>query len=96
MAKIGDSFTATIKPTTASGKDAPVTDVVWTATGYDVHVSADFLTAICVARDSGTGFSVSVSAKSKAGVALSDSKPLADVEAPPVDDEATALNLAVA
>ncbi len=49
-----------------------------------------------VAVKAGVGAVITVTAVSKAGVTLADSKPLPDVEAPPVDEEAVALNLSVA
>ncbi len=98
MAKINDTFTATIKPTNAAGKPAPVTDSQFfeDSESYDVvSVAADGLSAVLVARAAGTGLSVRVTALSKAGVSLTETKPLPDVEVP-TDEEAVALNLTVA
>ncbi len=96
MAKIGDSITARIAPTNLAGAAAPVFDVQWDDPGdaYDVSVSPDGLTATVVAKAAGSGVAV-VSAKTKSGTNLVDSKPLPDVDAAPVDEEAVALNLTV-
>ena len=99
MAQIGDRFTATIKPTNAKGDPAPVTDVLFEelTDQYDLFdVSADGLSATFVAVKPGTGAVVTVTAKSKSGVVLADTKPLPDVEPPAPDEEAVALNLTVA
>lgn len=99
MAKIGDKFTATIAPTNAAGKPAPVTDVFFEELSdlYDVEsVSADGLSATFVAVKSGSGATVTVTAKSKSGATLTDAKALPDVDEPAPDEEATALNLTVA
>ncbi len=98
MAKIGDTFTATIAPTNAAGAPAPVFDSVFTedSEAYDVvSIAADGLSAVLVAVAAGTGLSVFVSATTKSGKSLTDTKPLPDVVVP-VDDEAVALNLSVA
>lgn len=96
MAQIGQTFIATIAPTTAGGLPAPVTGVVWTVTdGYAVLSQAESgLSAVLQAKNAGTGNKVSVSAVSKAGITLTAEAVLADVEAP--DEEAVALNLTVA
>lgn len=98
MAKIGDSFTATIHPTNAAGAPAPVFNVVWSEVGdsYDISVAPDGLTAILTAKASGNANAVEVSATTKSGATLTATVNLADVEAPPVDEEAVALNLSVA
>lgn len=99
MAKIGDKFVASIDPTNAAGKPAPVTDVFFEELSdlYDVEsVAADGLSATFVAVKSGSGATVTVTAKSKSGATLTDAKALPDVDEPPVDEEATALNLTVA
>lgn len=99
MAKIGDKFVASIAPTNAAGKPAPVTGVFFEELSdlYDVEsVSADGLSATFVAVKSGSGATVTVTAKSKSGATLTDAKALPDVDEPPVDEEATALNLTVA
>lgn len=95
MAKIGDTFTATIKPTNAAGEGAPVTAVVFASdsAAYDVKsVSPDGLSAVFVAVAAGSA-NVTVTATSKAGVTLTDKAALPGVI---VDDEAVALNLVVA
>ena len=98
MAKIGDSFTAKIAPTNAAGAPAPVFNVMWLETGdsYDISVAPDGLTAILTAKASGAANSVTVQATTRSGATLTATVNLADVEAPPVDEEAVALNLTVA
>ena len=99
MARIGDKFVASIAPTNAAGKPAPVTDAFFEELSdlYDVEsVSADGLSATFVAVKSGSGATVTVTAKSKSGATLTDAKALPDVDEPAPDDEATALNLTVA
>ena len=99
MAKIGDKFTATIAPTNAAGKPAPVTEIFFDELSdlYDfVDRGKDGLSATFVAVKSGTGATVTVTAKSKSGATLTDAKPLPDVAEPPADEEAVALNLTVA
>lgn len=98
MAKIGDSFTAKIAPTNAAGAPAPVFSVVWFESGdsYDISASPDGLTAVLTAKASGAANSVTVQATTKSGATLTATVNLADVEAPPVDEEAVALNLTVA
>ena len=98
MAKIGDTFTASIAPTNAKGDPAPVFEVSFSEDSecYDVvSVAADGLSAVLVAVAAGTGLSVFVRATTKGGAVLTDTKPLPDVVVP-VDDEAVALNLSVA
>lgn len=96
MAKIGDTFIATIAPTTAGGLPAPVTGVVWTVTAsYTIlSVSEDTLSAVVQAKVAGTGDKVSVKANAKSGAELTAEAVLPDVDA--ADEEAVALNLKVA
>jgi hypothetical protein len=99
MAKIGDTVTATIAPTNAAGSFAPVFEIQFSedSEGWDVaSVATDGLSAVLVAVAAGVGGSVTVSAVSKGGVSLSETVALADVDAPPVDEEAVKLNLSVA
>jgi len=98
MAKIGDKVLTAIAPTNAAGGKAPVTaaDFAELSDLYDfVSWSEDGLSATFVAVKSGTGATVTVQALSKAGLVLTDAKPLPDVDEPPVDEEAVALNLTV-
>lgn len=100
MAKIGDTLNVTIAPTTAAGQPAPVFGVVYDPDsagfdGYDVTPSPDGLSAVLVAKASGTGFKLTVSATTKSGAPLSETVDLPDIDAP-VDEEAVALNITVA
>ena len=97
MAKIGDRFQATVAPKNVAGDPAPVTglDFQENTDAYDLE-SFDGVTAIFVAVKPGVGAVVTASAFSKALVQLFDSVALPDVDAPPVDEEAVTLNLAVA
>jgi hypothetical protein len=98
MAKIGDTFTATIAPTTADGSPAVVNTVVYAFNPevYDVQVSDDSLSAVFTAKAGGKS-QLRVTARSLGGVDLADEKALPDVEAAPVPDlEAAALNLTIA
>ncbi len=95
MAKINDTFTATIAPTNVAGAPANVTDILWTAgAGYDLVVAADGMSATVTAIKTGVGNSISVSARAKSGTNLSETVALPDVEADP--EEAVKLNLALA
>ena len=97
MAKIGDSFTARIAPTNASGNPAPVFNVVYGEEGdsYDVSVAPDGLFATFTARAAGFGNVAYVVATTKGGAELCESVSLPDVEVA-VDEEAVALNLSIA
>jgi hypothetical protein len=97
MAKIGDSFTARIAPTNATGDPAPVFNVVWAENGDAFNVSAapDGLSAVFTAIAAGASNEAFVIATSKGGATLEASVALPDVEAPPVDEEAVALNLTI-
>jgi len=98
MAKIGDKFVARIAPTNAAGKPAPVTDVLFAELSdrYDeVAVSDDVYSVTFEAVVSGSGATVTVSGTSKSGAVLTAAAALPDVEAPPADEEAVALNLTV-
>ena len=87
---IGQTNTAHIAPTDGSGAPAPVTSVVYTASGgYAVVPAADGLSAVYTATALGTGFTATVTAVNSAGASLTETKPLDDVVAAP----ATALNL---
>jgi hypothetical protein len=96
MAKIGDTFTARIRPTNAAGLPAPVFNVDFSEPSdlYDV-VSVNGDEAVFVAIAAGSGAFVNVTATTKGGVTLIESASLPDVEASP-DEEAVALNLTVA
>ena len=96
MAKIGDVLVARIAPTNVAGSPAPVFQADWLEMGdsYDVTPAPDGLSATLVARASGTGNFVSVSAITKSGATLSEQVALPDVEVA-VDEEAVALNLIV-
>jgi hypothetical protein len=99
MAKIGDTVTARIAPTNISGSFAPVFGASYgdDSAFWDVISTApDGLSAILQAVAAGTGASVRVDAVSKGGVPLFEIAALPDVDAPPVDEEAVALNLSVA
>ena len=95
MAKIGDSFRATIAPTNAAGAPAPVSAVEFLTVGgsYNVvHVIGE-LTAVYTAVLPGSGNRVSVTATAKSGSTLADFADLPDVEEDA--EEATKLNLSV-
>jgi hypothetical protein len=95
--KIGETRTAKIRPTNADQLPAPVFDIVFSEPSnlYDV-VSVNGDEAVFVAVAPGTGAFVTVTAITKGGVTLVESAALPDVDAPPVDEEAVALNLTVA
>lgn len=96
MANIGDRFKASIAPVNAAGNPAPVT-LVWFEELTDqyeiVEFGPDFV--IFEAVKPGSGAVVTVTAQTKSGQTLAETKSLPDVEAPPVDEEAVALNLSV-
>jgi hypothetical protein len=98
MAKIGESFTARIAPTNVAGAPAPVFSVEWFEDGdaFNVSPSPDGLSAVFTAVAASVGNVANVRATTKGGATLSASVALPDVEAPPVDEEAVALNLTLA
>jgi len=95
VADINSVSNGSIAPTTAAGTSAPVSNVVWSTVPdgvYSVAPAADGLSAVYTAVGAGSAVA-SVSAVSKGGVTLTESKPLPDVV---VDQEAVALNLSIA
>ena len=96
MAKIGDTFVARIAPTNAAGAPAQVFGASYQEDGdsYDITPAPDGLSAVLVARSSGTNNAVNVTATTKSGAELYESLDLPDVE-PNVDEEATKLNLSL-
>lgn len=93
---VGQTATANIKPTDASGNPAPVTNVVYDVTpagAYTIVPAADGLSAVYTAVVAGTGNQATVTATASDGSSLKDAAALPDVVVPvPV---ATALNLSV-
>jgi len=86
----GQTATARIAPTPVG---STVSNVVYTASdaSWTIVPAADGLSAVYTAGAIGAGFTATVTAVATDGTALTDSKPLPDVVAPP----ATALNLTI-
>ena len=81
IVNVGQTATATIKPT-AAGQPATVTNVVYDSdpTGfYTVVPASDGLSAVYTATAIGTGISATVSAVNTDGVTLTDKAGLPDV-----------------
>jgi len=96
MAKIGDTFVATIRPETAAGLPAQVFDIVYEQdSDYDITVAPDGLSAVLVAKTAGAGNTLTVLGVTKGGASLVETVDLPDVDSPPVDEEAVKLNLTV-
>jgi hypothetical protein len=96
MAKIGDTLVATISPVNEAGQPAPVFSVTYDEFGdsYDITPNPDGLSATLVAKVSGTGNSVIVTATTKSGAQLMETLDLPDVDFV-ADEEAVSLQLRV-
>ena len=95
MAAIGDVSVASIHPTNAAGQAAPVDNITWTldSAAYAFAPPVPGATSVQFTAIAAGDCNVTVTATSKAGVTLTDTKPLPSVVA---DVEAVALNLQVA
>jgi hypothetical protein len=85
--KVGGTNTSHIAP----DGDGIVTGVTYTASGgYDAAPAPDGLSCVYTATTPGTGFTSTVTGVNSAGMTLTDTKPLDDVEA--IVNAASALN----